>query len=268
MRLLTAPVSLLWYVAYGSNLHAARLDRYLRGGRPAGGLRTYPGCRDCRPPRRTVPALIPGGVYFAGESRAWTGGMAFYDPELPGRAAVRGYLVTAEQFADIAAQEMYRTPGADLAGIRAAVATGRATLGPGRYETLLRVGERDGRPMLTFTAPHRAVAVPWTRPAPVYLGMLARGLREAHGWGVARTVDYLSGRPGVAGRWSRAALRTLVAAAHVAVADPPSGVRVEFGQSAPAAGPVDMNGRSVGDGWPAGGFSGQEGCQSNVFGVT
>ena len=87
---------MLWYVAYGSNLHAARLDWYLRGGRPPGGLRTYPGCRDCRPPRRTVPALIPGGVYFAGESRAWTGGMAFYDPQLPGRAAARGYLVAVE----------------------------------------------------------------------------------------------------------------------------------------------------------------------------
>ncbi|WP_253866139.1 hypothetical protein [Micromonospora sp. WMMA2032] len=135
--------------------------------------------------------------------------MAFYDPGLPGRAAARGYLVTVEQFADIAAQEMYRAPGADLGGIRAAITTGRATLGAGRYETLLRVGTRDGLPMLTFTAPHRAVDVPWTRPAPVYLGMLARGLREAHGWDVARTVDYLAGRPGVAGRWSRSALRVV-----------------------------------------------------------
>ncbi|MFE9954990.1 histone deacetylase [Micromonospora sp. NPDC005299] len=202
---------LLWYVAYGSNLHAARLDRYLRGGRPPGGLRTYPGCRDCRPPRRTVAGSIPGGVYFAGESRAWTGGMAFYDPELPGRAAVRGYLVTVEQFADIAAQEMYRPPGADLDLIRVAAETGRATLGPGRYETLLRVGTRDGLPMLTFTAPHPASEVEWASPAPVYLGMLARGLREAHGWDVARTTDYLADRPGVAGHWPRSGVRRLVA---------------------------------------------------------
>ncbi|MDG4804224.1 histone deacetylase [Micromonospora sp. WMMD980] len=241
-------MSFLWYVAYGSNLHAARLDWYLRGGRPPGGLRAYPGCRDCRPPRRTVPVLIPGGIYFAGESRAWTGGMAFYDPELPGRAAVRGYLVTIEQFADIAAQEMYRPPGADLAGIRTAAGTGRATLGPGRYETLLRVGERDGLPMLTFTAGHRAVEVPWNRPAAVYLGMLARGLREAHGWDVARTVGYLAGRPGVAGRWSGAALRALVRATHTGSGSRPSGARVEFGQSVPDAGPVGVNGRSVRDG--------------------
>nr|WP_258545296.1 histone deacetylase [Micromonospora provocatoris] len=186
---------MLWYVAYGSNLHAARLDWYLRGGCPPGGLRTYPGCRDHRPPRRTVPVLIPGGVYFAGESRAWTGGMAFYDPLLPGRAAARGYLVTVEQFADIAAQEMYRPPGADLAGILTAVETGRARLGPGRYETLLRVGVHEGLPMLTFTAPHRAVEVQWTRPAPVYLGMLARGLREAHaGTPRGRSATWRAGR--------------------------------------------------------------------------
>ena len=200
----------LWYVAYGSNLHAARLGWYLTGGRPPGGRRTYPGCRDCRPPRRTVPALIPGGIYFAGESRAWTGGMAFYDPELPGLAAARGYLLTAEQFADIAAQEMYRSPDADLDLIRMAVESGRATLGPGRYETLLRVGTRDGVPMLTFTAPGRAADVPCTAPSSVYLGMLARGLREAHGWDTDRIAGYLVDRPGVAGRWKPAALCELV----------------------------------------------------------
>ncbi|MFD6262804.1 histone deacetylase [Micromonospora chalcea] len=259
---------MLWYVAYGSNLHAARLDWYLRGGRPPGGLRTYPGCRDCRPPRRTVPALIPGGVYFAGESRAWTGGMAFYDPQLPGRAAARGYLVTVEQFADIAAQEMYRPPGADLAGIRAAAETGRARLGPGRYETLLRVGVREGLPMLTFTAPHRAVEVPWTRPAPLYLGMLARGLREAHGWDTARIVGYLAGRPGVAGRWSRRALRGLVAATHSGLSNRPSGAPVEFGQSAADVDTSDVNDRSAHDGCPPGADSGEDGCQRKEFRVT
>ncbi|MEV0152544.1 histone deacetylase [Micromonospora sp. NPDC050686] len=200
----------LWYVAYGSNMSAARLGCYLSGGRPPGGLRSYPGCRDGRPPRRSAPVLVPGGVYFAGESRAWTGGMAFYDPRLPGVAAARGWLLTGEQFADLAAQEMYRPPGADLAGIEAAVATGRATLGPGRYETLIRVGTRDGLPMLTFTAPWRAEDVSWNAPAPAYLGMLAGGLREAHRWPAARITDHLAGLRGVAGRWERAAVEELV----------------------------------------------------------
>ncbi|MEV6798787.1 histone deacetylase [Micromonospora rifamycinica] len=203
-------MELLWYVAYGSNLHAARLGYYLAGGRPPGGLRSYPGCRDCRPPRRTLPVRIPGGVYFAGESRAWTGGMAFYDPALPGVAAARGYLLSRTQFADLAAQEMYRPPGDDLPALDVAVTDGRATLGPGRYETLLRVGTRDGLPMLTFTAPWRAADVTWNPPAPVYLRMIADGLREAHGWSPAGTVDYLADRPGVAGHWTRPRLAALL----------------------------------------------------------
>ncbi|MEU4478087.1 hypothetical protein AB0F68_08520 [Micromonospora sp. NPDC023966] len=69
---------------------------------------------------------------------------------------------------------------------------------------------RSGLPMLTFTAPHRASEVDWASPAPVYLGMLARGLREAHGWDVARATGYLADRPGVAGRWSRSRVRRLV----------------------------------------------------------
>ncbi|MDO3703630.1 histone deacetylase [Micromonospora sp. C28SCA-DRY-2] len=202
---------LVWYVAYGSNMHAARLRWYLTGGCPPGGRRTYPGCRNPRPPRRTVPVSLPGGIYFAGESGAWTGGMAFYDPELPGTAAARAYLLDVGQFADVAAQEMYRAPGSDPELIRAAVDTGRATLGPGRYETLLCPGRLDGLPLLTFTAPERAADVEWRAPAAVYLGMIASGLREAHGWDADRIADYLATRPGVAGTWDPAAVAALVA---------------------------------------------------------
>ncbi|MET8232912.1 histone deacetylase [Micromonospora sp. NPDC005298] len=210
-------IDAVWYVAYGSNMHAARLAWYIGGGCPPGGRRTYPGCRDPRPPSRTLPVSLPGGIYFAGESLAWTGGMAFYDPQLPGVAAARAYLVTVEQFTDIAVQEMYRPTGdtADLvpatgAAIDAAVADGRATLGPGRYETLVCPGSRDGVPMLTFTAPVPASAVRCRPPAPIYLGMIARGLRESHGWSAGRIVDYLARRPGIADGWSPDAVTALV----------------------------------------------------------
>ncbi|MBM0277717.1 histone deacetylase [Micromonospora tarensis] len=208
---------LVWYVAYGSNMHAARLGWYIGGGCPPGGKRTYPGCRDRRPPSRSAPVSLPGGVYFAGESRAWTGGMAFYDPDLPGEAAARAYLVTVEQFTDIAAQEMYR-PAGDSAGlipatgaaIDAAVAVGRATLGPGRYETLLCPGSRDDVPMLTFTAPDGVSVARCRPPASIYLSMIARGLRESHGWPAERITDYLAARPGVADGWPPEALAALV----------------------------------------------------------
>jgi hypothetical protein len=52
-----------------------------------------------------------GGVYFAGRSSAWRAGMAFYHPEARGKVAVRSYLITAEQFVDVLAQETRRSPG-------------------------------------------------------------------------------------------------------------------------------------------------------------
>jgi hypothetical protein len=175
----------IWYVSYGSNMSATRLTCYLEGGCPPGGSRANPGARDPRPPRATVPVDLPGSVYFAGESPQWGGGVAFYDHETPGPSAARGYLVTAEQFADIAAQEMHRIPEAGdpieevlLNGL----ANGRHRLGPGRYETLVEVGRRDGVPMLTFTAPDGIDHVPHNRPRAAYLAMLSDGLRESHGW--------------------------------------------------------------------------------------
>jgi hypothetical protein len=209
-----APLDLdrVWYVAYGSNMHADRLRCYLAGGTPPGGRRTYPGCRNPNPPERTVPVVLPGGVYFALESRAWTGGMAFYDPQLDGEAAARAYLVTTSQFADIAAQEMYRPPCDDLDLLRL-VEAGRLELGPGRYETLLYVGALDGYPMITFTAPCSAHEVDPAKPAPAYVAFLAGGLRESHGWDTARIAQYLERLPGIHGEWDPAELCRLISKA-------------------------------------------------------
>ncbi|MEY9948763.1 histone deacetylase [Kitasatospora sp. GAS1066B] len=201
---------LIWYAAYGSNLHLVRLTAYLAGGRPPGGARVYPGCRDPSPPRAMRPITLPGRVHFALESAVWTGGMAFYDPLDPGDTPARAYLLTAEQFADLAAQEMRRPPGTDL-DLTPALTHGRATLGPGRYETLVHPGTLDGLPLLTFTAPWRTADAPLAPPSLGYLRHLAAGLRESHAWPTDRIAAYLSTRPGAAGHWSAAALTELLA---------------------------------------------------------
>lgn len=193
----------VWYTSYGSNMHAARLAAYLSGGRPDGAARAYPGCRDRTPPRRSVPVELDGAVYFATHSPVWGGGRAFYDPRVPGRVLARAHLVTAGQFADIAAQEMYAEPGTDL-DLTEVLATGRSELGPGRYETLVRAGELDGLPMLTFTAPWAMADVPWSVPSAAYLAHLTAGLREAGRWDAVTIARYLSGRPGAAGHWTAA----------------------------------------------------------------
>ncbi|HEY8478278.1 MAG TPA: histone deacetylase [Spirillospora sp.] len=188
----------VWYVAYGSNLFRERFRCYLTGGRPRGGARAQAGCRDPRPARAEQSITVPGGIYFAHHSRTWGGGMAFYDPDLPGRAAARAYLLTRRQFCDVLSQEMHRKVGVDH-DLSEVIARGRQTLGPGRYETVLKVGERGGLPMLTFTSPEPAPPNPPTAP---YLTMLGRGLREAHGWSAERAAAYLAERPGARAAWT------------------------------------------------------------------
>ncbi len=189
-------MSHVWYVSYGSNMSADRLACYLAGGCPPGGSRTNPGARDRTPPLRTAPVDLAGTTYFAGESVQWGGGVAFYDHETPGRTAARAYLVTAGQFADIAAQEMYRLPAEgdpveDL--VLDPLDGGRHTAGPGHYETIVAVGEQDGAPLLTFTAPHGADHVEHTPPSEPYLATIAAGLTESRPhWSPEDVTGYLA----------------------------------------------------------------------------
>lgn len=202
---------LVWYAAYGSNMSLIRLRTYLRGGSPDGGALTLPGCRDHADPLRSIPLLLPGLLYFATESVTWTGGRAFYDPGCPGEIAVHAHLLTATQFSDIVAQEMYRAPGMDL-DFSEVIARGTTTLGPGRYETLVCAGTYDRHPVLTFTAPWRYRDVPGNPPAAAYLRYLAAGLRASHGWSLRTTAGYLATRPGADRRWTPDSVHALLRA--------------------------------------------------------
>jgi len=184
----------VWYVSYGSNMLAARLAVYLEGGVPPGGSRNNPGARNSAPPRRSVPVDLPGALYFAGSSPQWGGGAAFYDHLADGGpTAARAYLVTAQQFADVAAQEMYRVP---MAGdpleeiVLGGIDGGTHHAGPGRYETLVEVGRLDGAPMLLFTAPHGIDHVEHTQPSASYLAMLSSGLLECRDWDADDVATY------------------------------------------------------------------------------
>ncbi|MFG2330023.1 histone deacetylase [Streptomyces sp. NPDC048604] len=199
----------VWYAAYGSNMHAARLRAYLAGGAPAGTERVYPGCRDASEPVRSTAVELPGAVYFATESPVWTGGRGYYDPGAAGVAYGRAHLLRAGQFCDIAAQEMDRPPGTDL-DLAAVVAGGRLALGPGIYETLVCAGELDGAPVLTFTAPWSLADVRTRPPSPAYLRHLAAGLDEAGAWDADEIARYLAGLPGAAGHWTERGVRELL----------------------------------------------------------
>jgi hypothetical protein len=197
-------VQAVWYVAYGSNLALDRFRSYLRGGRPSGGLRPYPGCRDARDPARIFSLHVPGGLVFAGDSTVWGGGMAFFDRRAPGRVACRAYLISAEQFADVTAQEMRRPSGGDFAreleGLLTQVES-LQTLGPGHYETIVRLGVYEDAPLLTVTHGDIADLVP-AAPSAAYMSQISTGLHEAHLWGAERIGTYLAPAPGVRRAWT------------------------------------------------------------------
>jgi hypothetical protein len=198
----------VWYASYGSNLCRDRFLCYVRGGRPPGASRGYGGARDSTLPTEDRPLTLPGEVFFGWTSRTWGGGIAFYDADSTGTALARAYRVTSQQLADVAAQEMRREPGEDL-DLAQVMETSRQDLGRGRYAALHLVGELDGEPVLTFTAPDPA-ALEHRPPAPAYLAMLARGLGESHGLSGAEVVSYLRERPGLGPDWDEGRLGELV----------------------------------------------------------
>ncbi|MEZ5411257.1 MAG: hypothetical protein R2761_24725 [Acidimicrobiales bacterium] len=214
---------LVWYAAYGSNLWSARFLTYLAGGpvplSPT--ARVQAGARDPSPPRDDRPARLPGRVLFGRSSAGWGGGgVAFLDPEpepepgpAPGAEPETGaapapgaecpvlgrlWLITADQFADVASQENGH-PVAPEAAHPSAVAPGRhLDVGPGWYGRLLHLGDGpDGHPILTFTCPDpRPSALP-RRPAhPAYREVVARGLTETWGLTVGEAAAYLAGCDG------------------------------------------------------------------------
>lgn len=194
----------VWYVAYGSNLALDRFRCYLRGGRPSGGRREYPGCRDARDPASIHTLHVSGGLVFSGESTVWGGGMAFFDPTAPGRVAGRAYLISVQQFADVTAQEMRRPSGGEFATALEGMLTeveSLHTVGPGHYETLVRLGVHEGAPRLTVTHSDVAGLVP-NAPSAAYMSQICTGLHEAHLWGAERIGTYLAAAPGIRSAWT------------------------------------------------------------------
>lgn len=226
----------VWYVAYGSNLAPARFGAYLAGGRAEGGVRVYPGCRDSTPPDDVARVALPGSLVFAGTSRTWGGGIAFLRADAPGRVMARAYLVEAAQLADVVAQETRHAPGSEVADrVEAAVTSmedgERAHVAAGQYDVVLRLGSREGVPLVSITC-GRLDDLDVRRPAPAYLWWIGSGLRATFGWDDHRIAGYLARAPGCAGGWSPEAVASIVAAATASAA----GTAVASSESPPTMG--------------------------------
>lgn len=172
----------LWYVAFGSNLSSARLQRYL----DRVGPRRAPLER-----RRTV---LPHRLFFAHESTHWTGGTAFVDPTPSAGAETHAtaWLLGIDQFLGILDGENGIALGIDPDHLDPT--PGAATVvSDRRYGLVLGCSSPDHRPAFTCTTPERPLPSP-TVPAGDYVATIMTGLAEGHGLVEGAAHHYLAAR--------------------------------------------------------------------------
>jgi len=189
-------------VSYGSNMATHRFMAYIRGGRPSGSAIVLRGAADRRPPMASAALRLNNNLYFAGHAKSWGGaGVAFLDHDAAAEgqgAFARAWLISQAQLDDVIAQENGRGQPSTGVDVNRVVAETRVVLGPGRYQTVLHMGDHAGHPMVTFTAPWSLADVMAGRtglalngPSPRYEEMIAAGLAETHGFNRAEAEAYL-----------------------------------------------------------------------------
>ena len=103
------PTEPVWYVAYGSNLLAARFLAYITGCGDDAVWGAHRGSTDTTLPTGDRQVVVPYPVYFGGESRRWNGAccMCPAEPTSQDRLPVvgRAWRITWNQLADVVAQE-------------------------------------------------------------------------------------------------------------------------------------------------------------------
>ena len=212
----------VWYASYGSNLNQARFLTYIEGGQPPGSKRWYKGCDDPTLPEGDIPIRYAGSrPHFALTSSVWRGGIAFIDAQ-KGETATglgRAYNISISQFDGVVAQENGGDPkGATPVPLDEVLTTGRSVTGDGAYETMLHIGDYQGAPVITFTAPFSTrdamvregsiqrgkvrIPVRTNKPSASYVRMIGSGLGETFGMDEVAQADYIRGCPG-GDRWSR-----------------------------------------------------------------
>jgi len=202
----------VWYCSYGSNLSKDRFLTYIKGGTPDGSASSHPGCRDKELPLEDIPIRFDGRMHFSGSSSRWgSGGVAFMDNnDNLGRALGRAYLITMEQFDDIAAQENGRGVGTITTKADEAITNGSSILlATGLYGNLVHIGDYKGAPAFTFTGDFsaeqallgsfedkKANYIKINEPSPNYIRVIGSGLKETFNLTIDQQVDYVRGSLG------------------------------------------------------------------------
>ena len=202
----------VWYASYGSNINQDRFHAYIFGEIPPGGTVSEVGCRDQSLPLREENVMIDFPMFFGKRSGRWNHqGVGFIDttsdPDRPTYG--RMYLITKEQYLDVVRQE-----NNDLSleiDFEQLERDGEFVIDPAKmYGKVLNVGEKEGRPIYTFTHPDRIKDEERIAPSATYLKVIGAGIREAFEISKEELVDYYMLRDEVAEVYSREKLVNLL----------------------------------------------------------
>lgn len=212
-------MDMLWYAVYGSKVHRDHFLEYIRGGKSAFTGQTLPGCRNKQDPIRDYALGINHELYFARHSDVWGGAMAHVLPQESRSTTLgRAYLITAEQFTDIACQQNGRRPGdRDFVlnytyseGVRESFfnrSDSSRPLGQGKqgYGRILKIGERESWPVFTVTGEWDGYG-DVNAPGRSYLNVIVQGFQQLGRISGQAMVEYFGSKIGLKERISRPVL--------------------------------------------------------------
>lgn len=176
----------VWYANYGSGLSYENFMLCINGGTPDGAAFGYAGCTDKTPPSENYFMSLPHRLYFSDTSRVWPGGgLGTLDtrPSKHDATVARIFLITREQFEQIAAQENFE-PMPKAMPYADAMKHGHAHIDYSGhlYDELLYCGLRGEYPIFALTG--NRLSKPETPPSVGYMQCVIKGLSE--NWGGER----------------------------------------------------------------------------------
>ncbi|MEH7223319.1 hypothetical protein V7112_05830 [Bacillus sp. JJ1566] len=192
----------VWYASYGSNINRDRFLCYIKGGRPKGSNETEVGCKDPSSPIDEGTFTISYPLYFAKEAGRWgSKGVAFISASKNDNAVTysKKYLITSEQFLDVLKQENSGIQfNIDLEKVKESgsmVFRKKAW-----YGRILYLGDDNGYPIYTFTAPWDMDDITFNKPSHEYLETIISGLKEYYS--KDEIYHYLKNKPGIKGLYT------------------------------------------------------------------
>jgi len=203
----------VWYLSYGSNMFEERFLCYIQGNKYKDNAKKEQGCRDNSLPIKAKEHMIENKLYFTKQSSRWQNmGVSFVEPRPShhGKTYAKMYLITQEQFEDVVKQENAIDVNSDIVIDYDQLDKEESQLiyQENWYGLLLKIGEEDGYPMYTFTAP--TAPNHYVKPSRQYLYSLLKGVSLSFNCSNKEIIETFMNYDGIEGHYTERELLELL----------------------------------------------------------